>query len=61
MENKPQPQVPITPLSLLTRQLADWQNLLADLIQLQGDVEKQEYCRRKITALVAELNALNNQ
>ncbi|WP_020603275.1 hypothetical protein [Spirosoma spitsbergense] len=61
MENQPQPQVPITPLSLLTRQLTGWQNLLADLITANAPDDQRRYCRKRITALVAELKSLEDQ
>ncbi|RYC70869.1 hypothetical protein [Spirosoma sordidisoli] len=57
-----QPKLPhyVATLALLNRQLADWQNLLAQLQESDAPAEQCEYARRQIERFKADLKAFDN-
>ncbi|QMW02504.1 hypothetical protein [Spirosoma foliorum] len=60
MESSKQQPAYISTLTLLNRQLADWQNLLTDFEDQQAPIDQIRYCERQVERLKAELKVMNN-
>ena len=53
-------QTPVSIPALLTRQLADWQQLLAQLKSQHAPASQLDYCQAQIDRLQDELTTLQN-